>query len=78
MVPVVGGEGVFESWRAARRWASCAPQLLQQGYELHKDFAFQVATPTGWDVCICQDAMIREYLNASDEYLSSTAPIQGV
>ncbi|KAJ5775865.1 uncharacterized protein N7511_000876 [Penicillium nucicola] len=43
----------------------------------HRNFAFQVATPTGWDVCICDDAMIKEYLNASDEYLSSTAPIQG-
>ncbi|KAJ5938068.1 hypothetical protein N7454_004410, partial [Penicillium verhagenii] len=76
-VPVVGGQGIFESRRAARRWGSCGPQLLQKGYKLHKDFAFQVATPNGWDVCICQDAMIREYLNASDEYLSSTAPIQG-
>ncbi|KAJ5131982.1 hypothetical protein N7448_006140, partial [Penicillium atrosanguineum] len=76
-VPVIGGEGMFESWRAARRWGSCAPRLLQEGYELHKDFAFQVATPNGWEICICNDAMIRDYLNAPDEYLSSTAPIQG-
>ncbi|KAJ5431647.1 hypothetical protein N7445_008145 [Penicillium cf. griseofulvum] len=76
-VPVVGGQGIFESWRAARRWGRLAPQLLQEGYGLHGDFAFQVATPTGWDVCICNDAMIREYLNAPDEYLSSIAPIQG-
>ncbi|KAL5355887.1 cytochrome P450 [Aspergillus floccosus] len=94
-VPIVGGEGVYESWKAARRWRRCAPRLLQEGYKAvndfsflftlnrqltvlqHKNFAFQVATPSGWDVCICNDAMIREYLNAPDEYLSSVAPIQG-
>lgn len=98
----MGERGVFQYWRNARRWGTCGPQLLQEGYELvrlfimgfgyqyliepydsltslqHRDFAFQVATPTGWSVCICNDAMIKEYLNASDEYLSSTAPIQGV
>ncbi|KAK6823146.1 hypothetical protein RU639_005912 [Aspergillus parasiticus] len=76
-VPIVGGEGLYESWRAGRRWSHCAPRLLQEGYRAHRDFAFQVATPSGWNVCICNDAMIREYLNAPDEFLSSTAPIQG-
>lgn len=37
------------------------------------DFAFQVSTPTRWEVFICNDEMVREYRNFTDERFSANA-----
>ncbi|KAE8362725.1 cytochrome P450 [Aspergillus caelatus] len=72
-VPVVGGHGLIGSWIAAFRWTVQARSLIDEGYQKHSDFAFQVSTPTRWEVFICNDAMVREYRNFTDERFSANA-----
>ncbi|KAB8259857.1 cytochrome P450 [Aspergillus pseudonomiae] len=72
-VPVVGGYGVVGSWIAAFRWTARARSLVDEGYRKHGDFAFQVSTPTRWEVFICNDEMVREYRNFTDERFSANA-----
>ena len=70
-VPVVGGRGVLGSWIAAFRYYFNARKLIQEGYDNHKDFAFQVAALPRWEIFICDKAMIREYKNLADSVMSS-------
>ncbi|KAE8329207.1 cytochrome P450 [Aspergillus sergii] len=72
-VPVVGGHGIIGSWIAAFRWTARARSLVDEGYQKHSDFAFQVSTPTRWEVFICNDEMVREYRNFTDERFSANA-----
>lgn len=39
----------------------------------HGDYAFQVSTPNGWEVCICDGEMIKEYKNLMDDQMSALA-----
>lgn len=41
--------------------------------EQHRDYAFQVATPSRWEVWICNDQMVKEYKNLMDEDFSANA-----
>ncbi|BAE65190.1 unnamed protein product [Aspergillus oryzae RIB40] len=72
-VPVVGGHGIIGSWIAAFWWTARARSLVNEGYQKHGDFAFQVSTPTRWEVFICNDEMVREYRNFTDERFSANA-----
>ncbi|KAE8316939.1 cytochrome P450 [Aspergillus transmontanensis] len=72
-VPVVGGHGIIGSWIAAFRWTARARSLIDEGYQKHSDFAFQVSTPTRWEVFLCNDEMVREYRNFTDERFSANA-----
>ncbi|PIG80525.1 putative cytochrome P450 [Aspergillus arachidicola] len=72
-VPVVGGHGIIGSWIAAFRWTARARSLVDEGYQKHGDFAFQVSTPTRWEVFICNDEMVREYRNFTNERFSANA-----
>nr|A0A0E3D8P8.1 RecName: Full=Cytochrome P450 monooxygenase penQ; AltName: Full=Penitrem biosynthesis cluster protein Q [Penicillium crustosum]AGZ20192.1 cytochrome P450 monooxygenase [Penicillium crustosum] len=72
-VPVVGRRGFLGSWISTILWTWEARGCIQKGYEKNKDFAFQVSTPNGWEVCICNDDMIKEYKNLMDDQMSALA-----
>ncbi|PKY06744.1 cytochrome P450 [Aspergillus campestris IBT 28561] len=72
-VPVVGDHGAIGAWIAAYKWERNARHLIQEGYEKHRDYAFQVATPSRWEVWICNDQMVKEYKNLMDEDFSANA-----
>ncbi|KAF3403545.1 Cytochrome P450 monooxygenase paxQ [Penicillium rolfsii] len=65
--------GWIASWKEGQAWMTNATRILQEGYDRHGDFAFQFRALRGWWVCLCDEAMIKEYMNLSDEYMSLNA-----
>nr|Q9C450.1 RecName: Full=Cytochrome P450 monooxygenase paxQ; AltName: Full=Paxilline synthesis protein Q [Penicillium paxilli]AAK11527.1 PaxQ [Penicillium paxilli] len=72
-VPYVGKCGILGPWISALQWESKARELVQEGYEKHGNFAFKVALLNRWEVCICNEDMIREYKNLMDNQFSAIA-----
>lgn len=44
----------------------------------HGDYAFQVRTRNRWEVCICNDDMVREYQTLGPEFASLDAVSEDV
>ncbi|KAB8071302.1 cytochrome P450 [Aspergillus leporis] len=72
-VPSVGKHGILGSWVTAFQWQHKARSLIQEGYEKHGDYAFKVATPSRWEVFICNEKMIKEYKSLMDDQFSANA-----
>ncbi|KKK12916.1 hypothetical protein AOCH_000475 [Aspergillus ochraceoroseus] len=77
-VPVVGARGLIASRKEGLAWLYNGPKILQEGYEKHGDFAFQFRTPHRWEVCLCDNAMIKEYQDLNDDYMSLNAFNEGI
>ncbi|OQE41217.1 hypothetical protein PENCOP_c005G04173 [Penicillium coprophilum] len=72
-LPAVGPKGFLASRWSGLKWPANCDQLLNEGYLKHGDYAFQVRTRDKWEVCVCNDDMVREYQVLSDEYASLDA-----
>ncbi|KAJ5192839.1 hypothetical protein N7449_008981 [Penicillium cf. viridicatum] len=72
-VPVVGERGPIWSWKTALEYPHKTKEILQEGYDKYRDFAFQVATIRGWDVCICNETMVAELQALPDNVFSLNA-----
>lgn len=72
-VPVVGERGLLGFWRNVPDYSDKLNEILKVGYDKHRDFAFQVATVRGWDVCICNEKMVAEMQALPDSIFSLNA-----
>ncbi|RLL97453.1 hypothetical protein CFD26_102009 [Aspergillus turcosus] len=72
-LPIVGETKGFAFPVPVPQPLSRLGEILEQGYTKFRNSAFQYRTTRGWEVCVCDDTMIREYQNASDEYMSLNA-----
>lgn len=65
-----GYDKVCHTKSQASHWRKAdSRHSLQQ----HRDYAFQVSTPSRWEVWICNDQMVKEYKNLMDEDFSANA-----
>ncbi|KAJ5766300.1 uncharacterized protein N7511_003916 [Penicillium nucicola] len=72
-LPVVGAKGLISSRKEGWRWAENGMRILQEGYEKYGDSAFQFRTARRWEVCLCDDALVKEYMSLNDDYMSLDA-----
>nr|A0A0E3D8N7.1 RecName: Full=Cytochrome P450 monooxygenase janQ; AltName: Full=Janthitremanes biosynthesis cluster protein Q [Penicillium janthinellum]AGZ20487.1 cytochrome P450 monooxygenase [Penicillium janthinellum] len=72
-VPSIGKDGILGQWITALQWQQKARSLIQEGYEKHGHYAFKIATPSRWEIFICNEKMIKEYKNLMDDKFSANA-----
>ncbi|KAL4732975.1 cytochrome P450 [Aspergillus similis] len=77
-------DAVTWAWDARDRIQKGYNQVLAQSlpdtsalqmidYHQYSDYAFRVSTPNGWETCICNLEMIKEYKNLMDNQMSALA-----
>ncbi|KAJ5480649.1 Cytochrome monooxygenase atmQ [Penicillium desertorum] len=69
-LPVMGDASLLAPWKVACGLASPSDKISQEAYEKHRDGAYQFATAAGWEVCICNDALVKELAQIPEDVMS--------
>ncbi|KAJ5751608.1 Cytochrome monooxygenase atmQ [Penicillium odoratum] len=69
-LPVMGDTSFLAPWKVAGGLAGPPDKLSQEGYEKYREGSYQFATANGWEVCICNDTLVKELAQLPEEIMS--------
>ncbi|KAJ5629084.1 hypothetical protein N7490_011312 [Penicillium lividum] len=69
-LPVMGETSLLAPWKVACGLAGPPDKLSQEGYEKYREGSYQFATANGWEVCICNDTLVKELAQLPEEIMS--------